>query len=318
MAEVHGTRSTESLGGDPDVRIEWDAVSDADDPWATETGRDTGDDARARSRRIASLRWAARIAIILGVVVIAFAGFYWWQDEFVTAQHQDRLESEFEARTALVSAGMPLSVFAGERTEDDGSDTAPETIDTGEEGDDPRMALPAESARPDGGAEEQIPGIIREYPPATGEVLGRIRIPSIGVDWMVVEGVSLAELRKGPGHMSYTVIPGQPGNSVISGHRTTNGAPFFDLDLLEPGDLIHVETLTGIHTYAVVDSTTVTPDGVWVTEQRNGAWLTLTTCNPKYSARERLIVFAQLIDGPNFEAIEAALGGDYEPPTPPD
>ena len=94
-----------------------------------------------------------------------------------------------------------------------------------------------------------------------------------------------------------------PGNAVVSGHRTTFGAPFNELDHLVPGDIIEVETAVGVHTYVVRESLVVNPFDVWVTDHRQGAWLTLTTCNPEFSARERLVVFAELIGGPNWEAI---------------
>ena len=98
-------------------------------------------------------------------------------------------------------------------------------------------------------------------------------------------------------------MPGQPGNAVISGHRTTYGAPFYDLDLLTPGDVIEVDTAIGTHVYTVRETIIVTPTDVWVTEPREGAWLTLTTCHPKLSARERLIVFAELTAGPNLNYV---------------
>ena len=104
--------------------------------------------------------------------------------------------------------------------------------------------------------------------------------------------------------MPGTPIPGQPGNSVISGHRTTYGRPFFDFDLLDPGDRITVETAIGTHTYEVRERFLVAPDEVWVTDDRAGGWLTLTTCHPKFSARERLIITAELVEGPNLAYIE--------------
>lgn len=134
-----------------------------------------------------------------------------------------------------------------------------------------------------------------------GEPLGVIRIPSIDLDWVLFGGVLPATLNQGPGHMPWTPLPGQPGNSVISGHRTTYGAPFFDLDLLEPGDVIEVETAIGVHTYTVRDTIIVTANDVWVTDPKPGAWLTLTTCHPKFSAAQRLIVQAELTDGPNLD-----------------
>ena len=135
-----------------------------------------------------------------------------------------------------------------------------------------------------------------------------IRVPSIerlADGWNVVEGVSIDDLKNGAGHMPATPLPGQPGNAVISGHRTTYGAPFHELDQLEAGDRIEVETAIGLHVYAVRSVEIVRPTDVWVTERRDGAWLTLTTCHPKFSARERLVVFAELVEGPNLQAAGA-------------
>lgn len=143
-----------------------------------------------------------------------------------------------------------------------------------------------------------------EDAPEIGEELAFLRVPAIGVDAVVFEGVDVETLRKGPGHIPGTALPGQPGNAVISGHRTTYGRPFFDFDLLTPGDRIEVETAIGTHVYEVRELQVVAPTDVWVTDPRPGGWLTLTTCNPKFSARERLIVFAELVDGPNTEFIE--------------
>ena len=100
-------------------------------------------------------------------------------------------------------------------------------------------------------------------------------------------------------------------------HRTTFGAPFGDLDLLDAGDYISVETLLGTHTYEVVGSRVVRPKDIWVADQRDGAWLTLTTCHPKYSSRERLVVFARLVFGPNAAAVADSYDGSYELPEPP-
>jgi len=148
--------------------------------------------------------------------------------------------------------------------------------------------------------------LIVEAKPDEHEAFALIRIPSIerlAEGWNVVEGVSVDDLKNGAGHIPATPLPGQPGNAVISGHRTTYGAPFHELDELEPGDRIEVETAIGLHVYAVRSLEVVRPTDVWVTESRPGAWLTLTTCHPKFSARERLVVFAELVEGPNVQAV---------------
>jgi sortase A len=163
------------------------------------------------------------------------------------------------------------------------------------------------------------------YPEPTapkGSAFAVIRIPTIDrlVDgWNVVEGVTLRQLRKGAGHMPWTPYPGQIGNAVISGHRTTWGAPFHELDKLEEGDRIEVETVVGVHVYEVRQVRIVRPSALWVTAKDgparagiegggSGAWLTLTTCHPIRSARQRLIVFAELVDGPNFDTIDWLTG----------
>jgi len=141
--------------------------------------------------------------------------------------------------------------------------------------------------------------------PVEGSEFARLVVPRVGLDDVVVfEGVTRETLARGPGHMPGTPLPGQPGNSVISGHRTTYGRPFFDFDLLRPGDRIEVETAIGTHVYEVRESLIVAPTDVWVTDDKAGGWLTLTTCNPKFSARERLIIFAEMIEGPNLAYIE--------------
>jgi sortase A len=150
--------------------------------------------------------------------------------------------------------------------------------------------------------EKAVERVLEQEPPA-GTGFAMMRVPKVGLDAVMFEGTSTETLALGPGHMSGTSLPGQPGNAVISGHRTTHGRPFHDFDLLEPGDLIEIETGIGTHVYEVRDSFIVAPTDVWVTEPRSGAWLTMTTCNPKYSARERLIVTAELVSGPNAEYV---------------
>ncbi len=153
-------------------------------------------------------------------------------------------------------------------------------------------------------ASVEVPAVVErvtEAEPDPGEAFGMIRIPKIGLEAVVFSGVDPQTLKKGPGHMPWTPLPGQPGNAVLSGHRTTYGRPFFDLDLLVEGDTIEVETAIGVHVYEVREILIVEPTDIWVTNPRPGAWLTLTTCNPKFSARQRLIIVAELISGPNYE-----------------
>ena len=84
--------------------------------------------------------------------------------------------------------------------------------------------------------------------------MATIRIPKIGVDKAVIQGVGVPDLKKGPGHYPSTPLPGQPGNAAIAGHRTTYGAPFYRLDELAPGDKILVATKQGHFEYKVESS----------------------------------------------------------------
>ena len=145
-----------------------------------------------------------------------------------------------------------------------------------------------------------------EAVPDKGDPIGNLRIPDIDLTWTVVEGVGLGtELKKGAGHYPKTPLPGQPGNAAIAGHRTTYGAPFHNLGELETGALILWDSLVGTHTYVVREVKIVKPTETSVLNDRSGGWLTLTTCHPKFSARQRLIVFAEIVEGPNLEAMLA-------------
>lgn len=158
---------------------------------------------------------------------------------------------------------------------------------------------------------EAIVEFFPEDPVGVGEPFGFLTIPKIELeDVAMFEGVDRETLTSGPGHVQATPLPGQPGNAVMSGHRTTYGRPFFDFDLLEVADEIEVETTVGTHTYVIREIVVVAPTDVWVADSRPGGWLTLTTCEPKFSARQRLVVFAEMVDGPNFEFIELTRDGD--------
>lgn len=144
----------------------------------------------------------------------------------------------------------------------------------------------------------------RAFPLPPGEGIAILRIPRFGSGWarVVVEGVARADLRRGPGHYPGTALPGGLGNVVISGHRTTYGAPFNRLDELRPGDPLVLETAGSWFTYRTLQETVVSPHDVGViapVPDEPGAaperhLLTLTTCNPKYSASTRLILLAEL------------------------
>ncbi len=147
-----------------------------------------------------------------------------------------------------------------------------------------------------GGNDSLLPADTQVVGPAPGTAVAHISIPKIGVSQYVVEGTSGAQLAMGPGHYIGTAMPGQAGNVAIAGHRTTHGAPFNRLDELNIGDPIQLATTSGeILTYDVAQTPfPVSPSDVSVLNNFGDNRLTLTTCNPKYSAAQRLIVVATM------------------------
>jgi sortase A len=127
-----------------------------------------------------------------------------------------------------------------------------------------------------------------------GDSLTRIIIPAIDVDVVVVEGTTPNALRAGAGHYVSTPLPCEAGNVAIAGHRTTYGRPFHNLDLLTAGDEIILQTPLGECRYAVTADSPliVSPSDVSVIQPTVDPTLTLTTCHPKGSARQRLVIHA--------------------------
>ena len=166
-------------------------------------------------------------------------------------------------------------------------------------------------------------GPVTDRPAVPGDALAVLYLPRLGADYrrVVLEGAAEEQLSKGPGHYPGTAMPGERGNLAIAGHRVGRGSPFLDLDRLRPGDAIVVETVDTWFVYRVLgdrrtgsfqgDSSgipgreIVRPTNVDVISpvpggpahaKPDGAWLTLTTCHPKYSAEQRLVIHAVLTD----------------------
>ncbi|WP_222267668.1 class E sortase [Modestobacter marinus] len=168
--------------------------------------------------------------------------------------------------------------------------------------------------------------------PPLGEPVAVLRIPRLGADHqrVVLQGTSEDQLSQGPGHYVGTALPGQQGNLAIAGHRVGKGSPFLDLDRMRPGDPIVVETAGSWFVYRVLGNPAngdvadpsgvpglhvVRPEEVGVIAPTpgapgtaaSGAYLTLTTCHPRYSARQRLVVHA-VLDGTAISKADAPDG----------
>jgi sortase A len=203
-----------------------------------------------------------RLLIWVGAIVLLFVAYQLWGTNIAEARAQDDLESEFEDRLATTTTTT--------------STTRPRSRTT-------TTTTTAPDPAP---------------PPDDGSAVARMVIPRIGVDKIVVEGVGRRDLEKGPGHYPGTPLPGQPGNAAIAGHRTTYGAPFNRIDELVAGDEILVTTLQGSFTYEVIGHEIVAPSAVEVVDDQGDDRLTITSCHPKYSARERIVLTAELADEP--------------------
>jgi sortase A len=133
------------------------------------------------------------------------------------------------------------------------------------------------------------------HPNVPAPPTGTIAIPKIGLVHQTFEGVEETEIHWGPGHWPGTARPGQPGNTVFAGHRVTHTRPFYDIDLLMPGDEITVRTGDGTFTYKVTGHEIVTPKALWIVDQTPNATITIFACTPKGSARHRYVVRGELV-----------------------
>jgi sortase A len=227
------------------------------------------------------VRAVGRVLITVGLLILLFVAYQLWGTGIYEARAQSDLESKFDrelARSQTTTTTAPPS----------SATTAPTTTTS------PGPFLTTSPPTTTAPATTTAPPVVQ--PPPAGDPIGVIKIDKIGVDKVVVEGTSVPDLRRGPGHYEGSPLPGQLGNAAIAGHRTTYGAPFGDLDQLANGDTISVRTLTGTWNYKLMrDPFVVSPNQIEVLDAVPGqATLTLTTCNPKYSASERLVVKAQL------------------------
>jgi len=229
-----------------------------------------------------------RTLVTSGLLILLFVAYQLWGTGIFTARSQDRLDDEFATARAAYLADLEARPTSSLPDATGATTTSTAAVDPSDLG-----------------------AVDIEIPPAEpGAALGRIRIPRIGVDWTFVQGTGREDLKKGPGHYPTTPYPGQVGNAAIAGHRTTYGAPFNRIDEIQLGDDILVETLWGSFQYRVYGKCIVSPDDTWVAG--HNTWdascaavpldaaaveVTLSSCNPKYSAAERYIVKAALVPG---------------------
>jgi sortase A len=228
------------------------------------------------------VRGIGKTLISVGVLILLFVGYQLWGTGLAHDRGQRDLRSQFAKQLATPAAADTVPTTAA-------GSTAPTT------------AAP--------------PTTVAAAPLIDGDAAGVIVIPKIGLDKMIVEGVGVEELKLAVGHYPDTPMPGEKGNAALAGHRTTYGHPFNRLDELNNGDEISVTTRAGTFRYAVAEKKVVTPESIEVLDPSPDNRLTLTTCHPKYSAEQRLIIVALLQGAPVDEPVVPA--GTTPTTTPP-
>src|SRR5580692_7231025 len=201
--------------------------------------------------------------VTIGLLLLSFVAYQLWGTALYEHHAQDQLRQELQEKLGPTTTTPPTT---------SSPTTSPSTTAP--------AALAVAPTTPD---------------PKVGTPIGLLTIPRIGMNGAaIVEGTDENQLQQGPGHYQGTPLPGQGGNTAIAGHRTTYGAPFYNLNELQPGDPIMVRTFQGTFNYAVSQTNIVSPTDSAVLDDSSTAELTLTTCNPRYSSSERLVVVALL------------------------
>ena len=155
------------------------------------------------------------------------------------------------------------------------------------------------------GADPAVPGV-------PGEAWGLLYIPKFGADYSVpvLDGTGLEIDSAVLGRYDNSPVPGEDGNLALAGHRQTYGAVLWDMDTLEDGDRLYLQTANGWWVYETRQVHIVDPSAVEVLDPNplqpgapaDGQWLTLTTCHPPYTVLERMITHAEKIEFVPLEA----------------
>lgn len=262
------------------------------------------------ARRLRAGRAFVALGVLCGLAALAVVGYAVWERQGSNAHEADAqaaLQEDYDSATPDTTTTAPPGEEAAGSTSGSGSDVDVDVdVDVGD-------SLP-------GGVDEEV---LAARFPIDGPALALMQIPAIGLTKFVMRDVTVEALRDGPGHYRGTVRPGFEGNAAIAGHRTTYGAPFGRVDELQPGDEIVVSSRDGRFTYVVMDPAEafsgyedeireiggghviVDPDDTWVVGDFGDTRLTLTSCHPENTSRDRIVVTAALVS-------EMALARSYD------
>jgi sortase A len=210
-----------------------------------------------------SLRTFGTLLALTGALMLVWALLVWqWQDPFTllyTKWKQRELTSQYERRAGSFEISIPRTSLAAARA---------------------TIARAAKRYRMNA---------------AEGEAIGRLRVPRIGVNMIVVNGTDSATLKKGPGRDPRTFMPGENRLVYIAGHRTTYSAPFSDIDDLKRGDRVTLEVPYATFVYRVTHHRIVRATDLSVLRSPRHELLKLQACHPRFFASHRYIAFARLL-----------------------
>jgi sortase A len=211
-------------------------------------------------------RWArllGTVLIVAGVLTLVWAAVVWqWQDPFTalyTTWRQHQLTSQYEQRVHAYHVPDAEVSTAAERKS---------------------IAREAHGYR---------------LGSKRGEAIGRIRVPRMGVNMILVNGTDHETLKKGPGRDLRTFMPGENRLVYIAGHRTTYLAPFSHIDRLKAGDRVTIEVPYATFVYSVTHHRIVAATDLSVLRSPRHELLELQACHPRFFASHRYIAYARLV-----------------------
>jgi sortase A len=239
------------------------------------------------------------ILIVFGIAAVLFAGFALWGSHVIQEREQDRLRAELAERFVIDRASA-----------DTGAEAEGAVVAGSEFG-----GEPAEGEAGAEGEESEQGGPEELGEAGPGDPIAVLRIPEVGVDQVVVNGTTTEQLRRGPGHLRGTSLPGQKGNVVIAGKRATYGAPFADIDKLRKGDEIELSSSSGTYVYEVEDVEVAKPgEDEDFTAPAEANQLTLFSAEPRYQGGRQLVVVAKFTGDDEAPPLIAVPPG-FEPRT---
>jgi sortase A len=209
------------------------------------------------------IRLLGTLLAVAGVLLLLWSLLVWqWQDPFTalyTKWKQRQLATQYVKRTESFKPAIAKNTVAAERAS---------------------IAREAKRYR---------------LSSTRGEVIGRLRVPRMGVNMLLVNGTDHDTLKKGPGRDSRTFMPGENRLVYIAGHRTTYLAPFSHIDRLRRGDRVTIEVPYGTFIYAVTRHRIVKSTDLSVLRSPRYEVVELQACHPRFFATHRYIAYAQLL-----------------------